>query len=106
MSIDGLPTQCVLDQAKLNDISFKVSKISDQMDVLESRSGPIAAHEHRLSTVESQLQDAAENLNKHAIAIDDIKKTINGTWTKLAALMAPLAAAIGAAVGAVVAKSL
>lgn len=98
MSPETLPIQCALDQKMLADIASKVDKISGQMDGLESRTGPIAAHDLRLQAVEALTVTAQERLDAHHQDIEALKKANTALQVRLGVVLVPLASAIGAVV--------
>ena len=101
-----LPVQCALDQKVLAEVARKVGKISDQMDALESRTGPIAAHELRLGAVEVSVDSAHRSIRDHHDEIETLKKANTAIQVRLGVVLVPAASAVGAAVGAIVAKLL
>ena len=101
-----LPAQCALDISLLKDVARKVDKISGQMDTLESRSGPIAAHELRLESLESLGARAHERLDEHRHELEELKQSNTRLQIRLGAVLVPMASAIGAVMGAIVSKLL
>lgn len=93
-----LLTQCVLDQKLLADIAAKVNKISGQLDGLESRTGPIAAHELRLASVEGRAEGAHERLDEHRQELEILKKANTAVQVRLGLVLVPIASAVGAIV--------
>ena len=95
---DKSPIQCALDQNKLDNIDTTVMKISRQLEVLNSREGPIAELDKRVGAVELSDQQAHSKIETVGNNVDDADKKYNSLILKASAVIGPMAAAIGAAV--------
>jgi chromosome segregation ATPase len=95
---DQLPVQCALDRSLLEDVAKKVDKISGQMDSLESRTGPIAAHELKLESLEGVAARAHERLDEHRQELEELKRSNTAIQVRLGVVLVPIASAIGAVV--------
>jgi hypothetical protein len=93
-----LPAQCALDQRILADVAEKVNKISQQLDNLESRTGPIAAHDLRIGMVEGSAARAHERLDTHRVELDELAKANTSLQIRLGVVLVPIASAVGAIV--------